>query len=417
MKTMSSGLLAFAALALVASPSFAQGFRKTKIASGLDHPNGIALSPAGQVYFTELPEPGKMGGRNTVARLDKNGKKLVIVRGEPGPTNLAFDRRGNYYWTCRFAGVLMQGNGRSHRAIAKGLKSPNGVAVDAKGQVFFSQIPNPGKKGMGNNIAMLVNGKAKVLKMGEPEPFDLAVAANGSIYWTCRTAGVILKRDRQGKVTKILSGLEKPSGLAMDASGKLYFSETPTPGKPGSKGGRNKVWEYDPRSKNFALISFGEPLPIDVAVSRDGRKVYWTCNTAGVIFRADRMPGAQAHLASRQEPKLGTRFVIQLRAPRSPRKAYRVATSLGRGPIHFDRRYVALAPDGIFFASFFDRLSPIFMNYGGKLDAMGNGQASIKIPAVPGLKGLALQTAFLVLDAKAPSGIAELSTSLRSVLD
>lgn len=413
--TSFASLLALATPFVLAAGLSGQGFTKAPLKTGLLAPNGIAVSPTGEIYFTELPEPGKFGGKNTVSRLDASGNQVVLVKGEPGPTNLAFDPKGNFYWTCSTAGVLMIGSGSSHRSIANGLKNPNGIAVDSMGNVFFTQIPDPGQANKGNNVAQLVGGKAVVLKQGEPEPFDLVVADDGTLYWTCRSAGVILKRDPKGAVSKILTGLEKPSGLAMDAKGRLYFSEVPTPGTFGNKGGRNKVWQYDPATQNFALISFGEPYPVDVAVTKDGSKVYWTCRSVGVIFRADRATSPVASITTTSTGKLGTTATLDLVAPMSARKPYRVASALGLGPIGFDQRFVGLAPDAIFFASFFDQLNVVFMNYGGMLDAGGKASAKLVIPNDANLRGLIVQTAFFTFDRNAMSGVAEASTSLRTV--
>jgi hypothetical protein len=48
--------------------------------------------------------------------------------------------------------------------------------------------------------------------MGEPEPTDIAVGRKGDLYWTCKTAGVILERDAHGEVGVLIGGLNSPSG-------------------------------------------------------------------------------------------------------------------------------------------------------------------------------------------------------------
>lgn len=292
-------------IALTSGVSQAQGFTRSVLKNGLKAPTGIALSPAGEVYFTELPEPGKFSQNNTVSRLDGSGNHVVIVPGEPGPTNLAFDPQGTFYWTCSTAGVLMSRKGNVQQAIAPGLKTPMGIAVDKNANVFFTQVPDPGMQGKGNNVARLVNGTPMILSMGEPEPFDIAAADDGSLYWTCRSAGVILRRDPMGNIAPLLTGLEKPSGIAIDAKGRVYFTEVPTPGMNGANGGRNRVWEYDPATRNFTLLGFGEPEPRDIAVSPDGSTVYWTCTTAGVILRAVRSAQPLPSVRSTNPGQLG----------------------------------------------------------------------------------------------------------------
>lgn len=410
--------LAFAATSIFAVSTFvsAQGFTKAPLKMGLASPNGIAISPTGEIYFTELPEPGKFSQKNTVSRLDSNNKQVVVVPGEPGPTNICFDKAGNFYWTCSTVGIVMVGRGTTHRSIATGLKTPMGICSDSTGRIYITQVPDPGKAMMGNNVAELVNGKANVLKMGEPEPFDIVAADDGTLYWTCRSAGVILKRTPMGAVSKVLDGLEQPSGISMDSMGRLYFSEVPTPGVFGNMGGRNKVWQYDPATKNFALISFGEPNPVDVAASKDGKSVYWTCKTAGVIFRATRNATPAPSITTMSNGKIGTTATLALNAPMQGNKAFQVATAVARGPIGFDNRFVALAPDGVFFASFFGQLPTIFQNYSGTLDASGKGSARFVIPNANCLVGLPFYSAFFVLDTNAPTGVAAVSEANRIVL-
>jgi len=53
----------------------------------------------------------------------------------------------------------------------------------------------------------------------------------------------------------------------------------------------------------------------------------------------------------------------------------------------------------------------IFQNYAGVLDAQGQAKAAIKIPNLPSLKGIRIYTAFVTLQATAPSGVANISNT------
>ena len=124
-----------------------------------------------------------------------------------------------------------------------------------------------------------------MLSGGEPEPVDVVVSRDGTLYWTCRTAGVILQR-RGGKTSVLLDGLQSPTGIALDRKGgELYFTEVPTPGVAGKDGGRNRVSVLDLRRGRVRVINAGDPEPTDIAVAPNGR-VYWTCTSAGVIVEA-----------------------------------------------------------------------------------------------------------------------------------
>jgi sugar lactone lactonase YvrE len=126
----------------------------------------------------------------------------------------------------------------------------------------------------------LKTGEIVSLNMGEPEPVNIAAGPNGQLYWTCKTAGVILERDKKGNVTQLLTGLNQPNGIAAGRSGAIYFTLLPTPGVPGSQGGMNSVNLLN--GSMITTLTTGEPEPTDITVSANGN-AYWTCKSAGVI--------------------------------------------------------------------------------------------------------------------------------------
>jgi hypothetical protein len=268
------------------------------IVSGLERPTGITVDMKGILYFTELPTPGvpgSMGGSNTVSKFDPHrGQVTTITMGEPEPTNIDITKKGQLFWTCKSAGVILKHVQGVTSLVQDGLEKPSGIAVQDvgpnKGDIYFTQIPTPGIGGtMGgmNTVSVIDNGTIADLSMGEPEPSDVAVDKHGNLYWTCKTAGVILQRDgNSSEISLLLSNLNQPNGIAVDNNGNLYFTEVPTPGISGSQGGQNKVWKYDLSEGELTLVDEGDPEPTDVAVSMNGKKIYWTCSSAGVIVQA-----------------------------------------------------------------------------------------------------------------------------------
>lgn len=280
--------------ATVAAPRY----RTSVVASGLQRPTGIAIRGSDELYFTELPTPGvpgPAGGTNRVSRLDLDSREVdVITTGEPEPTNLAVASDGDVYWTCKSAGVilrLMEDGGVS--LFASGLNTPSGITVWRKNAVVYTEVPTPGVPGSegGRNNVSVIHGFGKfVINAGEPEPVDVVVSRSGDLYWTCRTAGVILRRSfATGQVSPLLTGLASPTGIALDHKGEtLFFTEVPTPGVPGSAGGKNRVRSLTLRSGAVRTIDEGDPEPTDIAVARNGN-LYWTCTSAGVIVEARRL--------------------------------------------------------------------------------------------------------------------------------
>jgi sugar lactone lactonase YvrE len=96
------------------------------------------------------------------------------------------------------------------------------------------------------------------------------VSRNGSLYWTCKSAGVRLQRVN-GETSVLLDGLNSPVGIALDHKGQtLYFTDVPTPGVPGNAGGLNRVNALDLRTKTVRVIHEGDPEPTNVAIARNG---------------------------------------------------------------------------------------------------------------------------------------------------
>ena len=283
--------LALALESAVAAKPAPPAYTTSVIARGLHRPTGIVASVDEEIYFSEVPNPGVPNAGNAVKKLDLEENEITTVHeGEPEPTNLALDHRGTLYWTCKSAGVILEMNADGTASpLLRNLKKPSGIALDKKGNVYFTEVPTPGVPGTagGSNSVSAFDGTGtEVLHVGEPEPTDIASTRRGEIYWTCKSAGVILEQDADGKTTTLLRGLSKPTGIALNHKGtKLFWTEVPTPGVSGANGGTNKVWELNLKTKVKTLVDSGDPEPTDVTVDRDG-SIYWTCTSAGVIVKA-----------------------------------------------------------------------------------------------------------------------------------
>ena len=286
-------LFSVAALVLLAGSTLAGGFNFRVVARGLLRPTGIAARGEGDdktIFFTQIPTPGisgAHGGTNSINALNlENGRIRMIHSGEPEPVSIAYSR-GELYWTCRTAGVILKRDRDGEIGpILTDLQKPTGLAVDLYGQVYFTQLPTPGVNGAHggtNTVDVFVNNSVFNLTRGEPEPTSIAVSSDGTVYWTCHTAGVVLQRTRLGVVSLVAGGLQSPTGIALnDRCDKLYWTEVPTPGMSGSNGGHNMVKELDLNTNTISIVHSGDPEPRNITVARDG-DIYWTCSSAGVI--------------------------------------------------------------------------------------------------------------------------------------
>jgi DNA-binding beta-propeller fold protein YncE len=405
----SSIAVAAGLVSLLSAGASAQAYSTAVVARGLLRPTGIVAAGDGTLWITEVPDPGQGGARNTVAQLDAMGRKTVLVAGEPQPTNLARAQNGDLFWTCLSAGVVQRFRNATRTTILRNLDDPSGMAVSGDGQLYFTQVPTPGQGGMvgGRNTvnAWTSGGGIVTVSMGEPEPRDVAVDAAGNLYWTCKSAGVILRRDAAtGAIAPVLRGLEEPNGIAADGAGAIYFTEVPTPGVNGANGGRNRVSRYLPRTKTLTVIDFGDPEPTDVAVTADGGSVYWTCSSAGVVVRAT--PARAPITLSTMSPLgMGRPTPLLLRASEQAGRAYVAASSLGLGPLALRGETLALAPDALFVLSAGGASPALFAGYVGLLDGAGAASAAIFLPLLAELRGLAVTTAYVVLDGSSPAGL------------
>ncbi len=292
--------LAGLALAFFAAhAALANDYTFTVVATGLAKPTGIAACRTGRLYFSEIPTPGVGGGLNAVKELRlRDGTTRVIHQGEPEPRNIVVDRHGILYWTCKSAGVILEQAPHAPASTAMplltGLAKPTGIAIDDDGRVYFTQVPTPGVPGTAggtntvNSVSTQNSSPVRLISQGEPEPTDIVASDDGELYWTCKSANVILTRNEHGQISPLLTGLNKPVGIALDEPRKLLFwTEVPTPGISGANGGQNKVWSYDLKRKVKTLVNSGDPEPTDITVARNGR-VYWTCTSAGVIVEVRR---------------------------------------------------------------------------------------------------------------------------------
>ena len=292
-------VVAFAIALVLGGNVLAQEFESEIIIDGLNSPQGIHVDLYGNLYFTEVPSPGEFGADNTVTRYRlRNGRSRVVSTGEPYPTNIASDLFGNVYWSCQTAGVILRSGRfgtREPQMERTGLDTPVGLDVPlfSSRTLLFTEVPTPGVFGTdgGENTVKISfrffrRNFTFALNEGDPEPSDVAIGLDGTVYWTCKTAGVILMRTPDGEVSFFQTGLESPVGLDVDIFGNVYWTEVPTPGIFGTDGGRNKVVRYNNRTGKTEVIREGDPEPIDVTVDLFGRNLYWTCKTAGVIIRA-----------------------------------------------------------------------------------------------------------------------------------
>jgi sugar lactone lactonase YvrE len=148
-----------------------------------------------------------------------------------GPQGIAVDASGNVYISdtgnSRVLKETLASGSYSESEIGSGLSSPTGIAVDGTGNVYIADS--------GNNrilIETLANGsytQGVVVNKGLYDPFGVAVDASGNVYVADTYNNRLLKEtpNAQGYTqTSLNDDLYEPNAVAVDGAGNVYIADT-----------------------------------------------------------------------------------------------------------------------------------------------------------------------------------------------
>lgn len=145
--------------------------------------------------------------QGSIERLNPNGTRDTIVSGLDRPHGIALDVRGNLYYGDFMLGVL---------AFELFKHSPDGTITNL-GQVLDIPAGNISISSWGGDLT--VNSSGDVF-FNHPTVYE---RIDGK-YITIRQ-GSIEKLNPNGTIDTIVSGLDRPSGIALDTMGNLYFGD------------------------------------------------------------------------------------------------------------------------------------------------------------------------------------------------
>ncbi|MBT5470949.1 MAG: hypothetical protein HOK41_10135 [Nitrospina sp.] len=257
------------------SESFAKTLSATKTEISLV--DGIAVDKRGNVFIA-------MRDNNIISRIDPKGNMTTYAgtgssgfSGDGGqatqarlnvPAGLAFDKRGNLYIADRnnhrirkvdsrgiittLAGTGTAGfSGDGGPAKQAQVNHPSGIALDGKGNLFFSDRSNERIRvidSKGNIRTYAGNGKegfkgdsGPALQASLDKPFGLALDRKGNLYIADRGNNRVRKVNPQGIMTTVAgdggfffsgdngpayrASVAGPTGVVVDDQGTLYIAD------------------------------------------------------------------------------------------------------------------------------------------------------------------------------------------------
>jgi gluconolactonase len=174
------------------------------------------------------------------------------------------------------AGPVILPAGATVEKVAGGCKFTEGPAVDAAGNVFFSDSPN-------NRIMVLpAGGTARVWKTGTRGANGMLFDRQGRLV-TCNSqlapdGRSVTRYEKNGRVTLLADRyagkkLNSPNDLALDRSGRIYFTD-PRYGEAGDlEQDRMAVYRIEKDGKLTPVIDDVQ-VPNGILITPDNRTLY-----------------------------------------------------------------------------------------------------------------------------------------------
>ena len=260
--------LALFVTAQLAAQMFAPGAKLEKLYTGGHLTEGAAVAPDGSVYFSDITftkETNMQAGN--ILRFDPRTGKTSVYRSPSGMSNgLKFDARGQMIVAegADFGGRritrtdLATGKSVIVAALFEGkpFNSPNDVAIDLQGRIYFSDPRYLGH-----------------------EPIEQPVMA-------------VYRIDPNGKVSRIITDANKPNGVAISPDQKTLYVVTNDDGLLGfdqlpkgvpSRKGRMELAAYNLKADGSAIF---RKMLVNYA-PEDGPDGL-TCDAEGNIYAAVR---------------------------------------------------------------------------------------------------------------------------------
>ena len=199
-------------------------------------PSQIAIDPLGDVYAVNAAA-GAIDELAVTSAGSPASYALTSIAYAPcsgctaAPQALAADAAGNVYVadvqssaanTAIYKLSPLGSEGRQQVTIATGFANPTSLAVDPSGSVYVAD------KGAGAvyRLAPTTTGTyAQTTVLSGVVPVAVASDAAGDVYVQDEGSGSVIEVPVSGGETVVLSGLQNPTGLAVDGLGNVYSAD------------------------------------------------------------------------------------------------------------------------------------------------------------------------------------------------
>jgi sugar lactone lactonase YvrE/uncharacterized protein (DUF2345 family) len=292
-------------IGLAPAIAFGPGVQTTEPASGLNHPVGVALDGAGDLFIASYGN-GTPGAGSLVKVTPGGVQTTVPTSGLIGPINVAVDGAGDLFIVDYYGGQAVKVTPAGvQTTVASGLSNPVGIALDGAGDVFIGDgghnrvvkvtpggvqttVPVSGLNqpwgvaadaagdvfiadgGSNNRVVEVTPGGVQTVvpAMGLKQPYDVAVDAAGDVFIADPQNSRVVQVSPTGVQTTVpATGLNYPSGVAVDATGDVFI------GDQGS-GAAFEINHALPPSLSFPLTNqYSTSSPQSVSIQNVGNEL------------------------------------------------------------------------------------------------------------------------------------------------
>ncbi len=200
---MKKNFLCFVASALLAGAATV-GFAANLPIDGFSAPVGIVELGNGALLVAEW-------GANRITKVE-GAQKQPVIRGISSPAGLAMDAKGNLYIAGYGDGniYLWPGAGEP-KVLASGFSQPTGVLWSKNNTLLVAN------RGAGTVEEIDKSGNRRIISRGHSLPVGIALTESGNMYVSCY-GGTLDRVSGDGEIRKIKTGLRTP-GVGILASG------------------------------------------------------------------------------------------------------------------------------------------------------------------------------------------------------